>query len=144
MELSLFDQPESNDCKACPTGNYCYSGNREECPEGTYNNQTGGVMISDCKICQVGHFCRIGASDGTSCGAGTYQNSTGAKLSCKNCTLGHFCPSEGLIMPKPCKIETFQNKTGSKFCESCPIGRVAHRQIKLFRLIDHDEPILRK
>ena len=40
----------------CEEGFYCVNGKRLQCPEGTFNNQTGSSTKDDCKLCQKGMY----------------------------------------------------------------------------------------
>ena len=44
----------------CPQGYYCPEGtedNWQQCPPGTYNNDTGLANIEECKPCPPGKYC---------------------------------------------------------------------------------------
>jgi hypothetical protein len=44
----------------CPTGHYCVAGTGldwQQCPSGTYNNQTGLTALDECKPCPGGEYC---------------------------------------------------------------------------------------
>ncbi len=61
----------------CPQGYYCPAGtgfNWQECPPGTYNNDTGLGAMSECKACPGGWYCdHYAASEPTGkCDPGYY------------------------------------------------------------------------
>ena len=44
----------------CPEGYYCPEGTGvdwQQCPPGTYNNETGLQELSECKPCPGGYYC---------------------------------------------------------------------------------------
>ena len=148
--------PSSNasTCLSCPPGRYCTASGLTEgilcppgtyrsasdsitvgclsCPEGTYNENTGGSVASVCLLCPAGTYCSsVGLShknqsslcpEGYYCGPGT---KAGEYLPC---AAGYFCPygtSNATQYDNPCPAGFICfAKTGyiGRFNVPCPTG----------------------
>lgn len=47
----------------CPVGSYCLEQEEDpdECPAGTYRNNTGATAVEDCRVCPGGFWCAAGS-----------------------------------------------------------------------------------
>ena len=116
----------------CPLGHYCPEGTflPEECPIGTFYNNTGAGAEADCLPCDPGMYCN---NDGLAypvgeCAAGYYctlgsaydqpDDSSGVGGICPE---GYYCP-EGSSSPRKCDQGYFMNNTGAAECYTCPAG----------------------
>ena len=81
------------------------------CPQGTFNNNTGLKAQNECKQCAPGMYC---LSDGLTyptgecderyfCGLGARYAKPLDTLTGGNCTKGHYCPV-GTYKPVPCPV----------------------------------------
>ena len=110
-------------CIDCQQGYYCPGGkNRQACPAGTYNPETGKTGIEACLPCEEGTWhtltARTAATQCTACPAGKYcEKGQEPQL----CPEGSYCPA-GSKAPTKCEPGTYQDKTGQSSCKKCPIG----------------------
>lgn len=114
----------------CPEG----SAHPTLCPEGTYNDFTGGAGVKDCLECPAGHMCEDPVSRPVVCPIGQYNDKAKSK-ECFDCPAGSFCPYDGVITPEICPSnsycpsgstefiicpdDTFNNWTGAKDISEC-------------------------
>ncbi|XP_033646870.1 uncharacterized protein LOC117306372 isoform X1 [Asterias rubens] len=118
----------------CPMGSFCVEGSAtsEDCPIGSYGNDTGLKTSSECPLCDPGWFCPTTGltSPGTPCFAGFYctlgatnGNPDGEAFGYK-CPEGHYCPT-GTPVPVPCVPGTYNPDVGKddqSDCKACDGG----------------------
>ena len=93
----------------CPEGYYCPAGtdfNWQQCPPGTYNNDTGLQAESDCKSCPGGYYCDHYAQvDPTEeCTAGHYCQfglDRATPIECNNTDVNGLCTVPGKMRNTP-------------------------------------------
>ena len=92
----------------CPVNYWCVGGVPTECPDGTYNQNTGAVSEDECVLCPPGSICpdheksMIACPAGLYCPGGAYvvpdsvEEADGVLTVA--CEAGHYCP-EGSAVP---------------------------------------------
>ncbi|CBY12491.1 unnamed protein product [Oikopleura dioica] len=132
-----------DDCKSCPSSQYCTGGSVQgECDEGYFCNTdspSATPVLNEPFYgpCLKGHFCVNGLM--SSCPGGKYQDDTG-KSSCKDCNAGFYCPQgseaeipcpdgaycvANSVRPTYCNIGYYDSgtsKESSATCVACTAG----------------------
>ena len=115
--------PSMQSCLLCPPGYIAPKSGAsvcdEYCPEGTFNQDWGGIGQANCTLCPAGTYMPSkGAGQCTSCKAGTASATIGAKssASCIPCPANTFSPAASSIC-QPCDPYTFSD-VGAQFCSS--------------------------
>ena len=97
----------------CPEGYYCPAGTGldwQQCPPGTYNNETGLQQLSECKPCPGGHYCEDYAlvEPSGQCAPGYYcefgvdrAEPTGVNASLVSTVLNGECQLSGIVFMMP-------------------------------------------
>ncbi len=92
----------------CPAGHYCDGNNTpgnldpKECPQDTYNPNTGASALTDCLPCPAGNYCSdtaIASLDFYKCDKGKYcpdDPSQGVLLTAIDCPSGTYNDERGL------------------------------------------------
>jgi hypothetical protein len=133
----------------CPEGHFCPAGTRfdwQQCPPGTYNNETALQASTDCKQCPGGYYCQDHGlvEPSGKCDPGYYceygvdrarptgtENATLIGVECvvpggqtgegDVCPMGSYCPL-GSTLPMLCLAGSYSNQTGLAQCLECPEG----------------------
>ncbi len=73
MHLNILGDFPAGSADVCPPGSYCPQGTDEpiECPEGTYNPDSGRMSVSDCLNCTGGYYCDATGKNLTMCDSGS-------------------------------------------------------------------------
>lgn len=129
-------------CLDCPTGHYCQSDTKFECPRGTFNPFNGQDELSDCQPCVTGTFSDTGEATCVNCPvpnnygsySKAYNDTTEAYIfdQCGLCKPGTFRMSNGVCGvcktfndPEcyPCGSEPgIYCPNGTNNGNDCPIG----------------------
>jgi hypothetical protein len=109
-------------CITCPSGSYCSSAIKNDCPVGYYNPLTKSINSSSCLGCPGGTFSdKNGSPACTDCLAGTYQDIAG-QSSCKQAPIGSYTNTKKAISAISCPPGTYNDKYGQVSCFDCPKG----------------------
>jgi hypothetical protein len=142
------DERDANPCKVCPKGYFTNNQNStddvvrrnrcQECPRGTYGNQTKQETKEECKSCEAGRYSDVEAVPKRTtdevickaCVAGRYSKDLGnvKDSNCKNCGSGTWSSTEAatsIDACKKCDIGRYSDDVGvadQSSCKKCDIG----------------------
>ncbi|PIK41162.1 hypothetical protein BSL78_21986 [Apostichopus japonicus] len=111
----------------CPQGHYCPMGTDvpEECPPGTWSDQTQLTAENECYNCTAGFYCPTSAMTVVTeiCWGGYYcpPGQSSPNPSDYLCPIGVHCPN-GSEIYQSCPSGSYANYSGAAECDTCPEG----------------------
>ncbi|PIK35709.1 hypothetical protein BSL78_27465 [Apostichopus japonicus] len=111
----------------CPQGHYCPMGTDvpEECPPGTWSDQTQLTAENECYNCTAGFYCPTSAMTVVTeiCWGGYYcpPGQSSQNPSDYLCPIGVHCPN-GSEIYQSCPSGSYANYSGAAECDTCPEG----------------------
>ena len=119
----IIDPVTAGAGSACPTSNYCESGESPVlCPNNKYNPQEGITQETECLDCRPGKECVTDADriTETDCPAGQYCLAGGPSPN-EECTNNFVCP-EGTPIEEVCLNGEYYDSNDKAACADCPDG----------------------